>query len=759
LGAATVLMSPLIFLQKPLRWLSAISKYRGTTNGGPNFAYELCARKITSEEKKLLDLSCWQVAYNGAEPVREETLKMFADAFRECGFSEEAFYPCYGMAETTLFVAGGLKKEPFKTIQVSAAALKINKIEKHSTADSDRKILTSCGRAKLSEKIIIADPDTRLCCPDGAIGEIWVSGPNVTKGYWNKPEKTAETFAAYLANSGEGPFLKTGDLGFMEKGELYVAGRIKDMIISCGRNYYPQDIEMAAEKSHPALRPGCGAAFSVDIDGKERLVVVYETKQTQLSPKEIDAIIYAMRSAIFDAESLNVYAIWLLKPKSIPKTSSGKLKRHASKNGFLERSLETLATWQETDGLKSTNPSSAEKQIQPVLHSSNPSMDSIEKWLVEHVAKSLRILPSDVDPQMPFSRYGLDSAEAVGLAGDLEKWLGKRLPPTLAYDYPTIKALAGHLAGISNAVSPEVKKSAPRDLESHSIAVIGMGCRFPGADSPEAFWQLILDKTHAVSEVPADRWNKDHFYDQKRGAPGKMNTKWGGFLKNVDQFDPQFFGISPREAAHMDPQQRLLLEVTWEALENAGIPAEKINDSATGVFIGISGSDYSRMHFNTAAATDAYAGPGNALCIAANRISYLLNLHGPSLAIDTACSSSLVAIHQACRSLHAGECDAAIAGGVNMILIPQITISFSQAGMMASDGKCKSFDAAADGYVRGEGGGVAILKRLSDALADGDEILAVIRGTAVNQDGQSSSMTAPNGPAQQRVIQSALADV
>lgn len=760
LGATTVLMSPLMFLQKPFRWLSAISKYRATTSGGPNFAYDLCVRKISPDEKKLLDLSTWKVAFNGAEPVRAETLKRFEGAFRECGFQKEAFYPCYGMAETTLFASGGQKGALPETKLLDAMALKLNRIENPTAAGGDIKTLIGCGQAKLPEKIVIADPDTRRRCPEGTVGEIWVSGPNITQGYWNRSDETGQTFGAYLSGTGEGPFLKTGDLGFIENAELYVTGRIKDMIIVRGRNHYPQDIERAAEKSHPALRPGCGAAFSATVEGEERLVVVFETQNAQISEDEANCMIRAMREAVLAAESLSVYAVCLLKPRSIPKTSSGKLRRHDCKEGFQADTLETVAKWRETDGPKSADSSSAKQRVQPPSHPGfyDQSVESIAQWLMERLAKALRIPPSELDPRIPFSRYGLDSAEAVGLAGDLEKWLGKRLPPTLAYDYPTIESLAEHLADVSNPVSTEFKEAIPRDPAGHGIAVIGMGCRFPGADSPEAFWRLVINKVNAVTEVPEDRWRKDDFYAEKRGAPGKMNTKWGGFLKNVDQFDSPFFGISPREAAHMDPQQRLLLEVVWESLENAGIPSEKLDDSMTGVFIGISGSDYSRMHFNTPAVTDAYAGPGNALCIAANRISYLLNLHGPSWAIDTACSSSLVAIHQACRSLRQGECTAAIAGGVNMVLTPQITISFSQAGMMAADGKCKSFDADADGYVRGEGCGVVILKRLADALAEGDEILAVIRGTAVNQDGRSSSMTAPNGPAQQKVIKSALAD-
>ena len=289
------------------------------------------------------------------------------------------------------------------------------------------------------------------------------------------------------------------------------------------------------------------------------------------------------------------------------------------------------------------------------------------------------------------------------------------------------------------------------------IAIIGIACRFPGAKNPESFWQLLHDGVDAITKVPLERWDVNTLYNSVPATPEKTIPHWGGFLDGVDQFDPHFFGISPREAKSMDPQQRLLLEVAWESLENAGLAPEKLSGSRTGVFIGISNYDYNRLMSRNSGCIDAYAAIGTTLCITANRLSYLLNLRGPSMAVDTACSSSLVAVHLACQSLRSGESNLALAGGVNLILSPEVTISFSQAGMMAADGRCKTFDASADGYGRSEGCGVVVLKRLSDALTDGDNILALLRGSAVNQDGLSTGLTAPNGPAQKAVIREALA--
>jgi acyl transferase domain-containing protein/surfactin synthase thioesterase subunit len=292
------------------------------------------------------------------------------------------------------------------------------------------------------------------------------------------------------------------------------------------------------------------------------------------------------------------------------------------------------------------------------------------------------------------------------------------------------------------------------------IAIIGIGCRFPGAESPDKFWELLQNGTDAVMEVPSHRWDIDAFYDPQPGTPGKMNTRWGGFLPQVDCFDPQFFGIAPREAIYMDPQQRLLMEVAWESLELAGLVPEQLARTQTGVFIGISSNDYQQVLQGNGRTSDinAYLGTGNAFSIAANRLSYFFDFRGPSLAIDTACSSSLVAIHLACQSLRSGESDLALAGGVNLLLRPEVTMIFSQANMMAPDGRCKTFDARANGYVRGEGCGMVVLKRLEDALRDGDRILATIRGSAINQDGHSNGITAPNGPAQEAVLRRALAN-
>ncbi|MFF1902984.1 type I polyketide synthase [Kitasatospora sp. NPDC058218] len=300
---------------------------------------------------------------------------------------------------------------------------------------------------------------------------------------------------------------------------------------------------------------------------------------------------------------------------------------------------------------------------------------------------------------------------------------------------------------------------AYEQARSEPIAIVGVGCRFPGGvTDPESYWELLSGGTDAIGEIPPDRWDVDAFYDEEPRRPGRSSTRWGGFLDHIDRFDHEFFGISRREAVSMDPQQRLVLEVAWEALEDAGQAPHALAGSRTGVFLGICSNDYAGLLFREPEDITAHASTGVAHSIASGRLSYLLDLRGPSVSVDTACSSSLVAVHQACQNLRLGECDLAISGGVNAVLSPEAAISFSQfPEMLAADGRCKTFDAAANGFVRSEGCGVVVLKRLSDALRDDDRVLAVIRGSAVNQDGRSSGLTAPNGAAQRDLFHRALA--
>jgi acyl-CoA synthetase (AMP-forming)/AMP-acid ligase II len=384
LGARCVLMSPIAFLQSPKRWLAAISRFRATTSGGPNFAYDLCVRKISPADRADLDLASWDLAFNGAEPVRAETMARFAEAFAGCGFEHSAFFPCYGLAEATLFVAGGSAASPARPAATGAPAvtaaagggeaphagpraaprvaafdrslLEAGEARPLSASDPASRTLVSCGRAWLDQELAIVDLATLTRCADRQIGEVWVRGPSVAQGYWRRPEATAETFDGRLAGDAAAkppdpansppPFLRTGDLGFLDGGELFITGRWKDLIIIRGRNLYPQDVELTVERSHPALRPGCCAAFSIELGEEERLVAVQELERGEgdapLQSAAVEAIGEAVRRAVAEEHEAQLQQLVLVRAGTIPKTSSGKIQRRACRAALLGGKLEVL---------------------------------------------------------------------------------------------------------------------------------------------------------------------------------------------------------------------------------------------------------------------------------------------------------------------------------------------------------------------------------------------------------------------------------
>lgn len=1044
LGAEVTLMSSLDFLRRPARWLQAVSRFRGTTSGGPDFAYRLCVQKVTDAELSQLDLSSWKVAFSGAEPVREDTLEAFAARFAPAGFRRAAFYPTYGLAESTLMVTGGRPLTPW----VAARA----------DADTGARPLVGCGAALEGLEIAVVDPALRTVAEAGVAGEIWVAGPSVADGYWNQPERSAETFGATLSD-GRGPWLRTGDLGLVRDGQLFVTGRIKDLVIVRGRNVHPQDVEAAASAAHPAIRAGSVVAFGVDHGGEEAVAVVAEVNE----PADHDAVIDAIRAAVGEALALAPATVALVRRGQVPKTSSGKLRRFAYRDALATGALAVRARFDDRGPAAEAAPGDAAR---------------LSDRIAAVVARLAGRSADTLDRTASLSALGLDSVRLVELTVALEEVLDRPVPTMTMFDHPTVDALAAFLSagGTPRAAMQEKAKgdhggvyvdldrarariderttgyqfdlerdvawqrigepglymssdllddlgvdvaplrahpeawplfqwamalqvcatfellelgilffahgerealgasrsvallceeeekhiqlfrryarhlraerpadairldalaedtyafirssNAGRNLPSRAgehyllwlrilffeeytvhlhrrlaaadepiqpawlsahgahrreeqqhvvtdvkhlealaleegerralsalfahdmlrdherqfalegarrlveerfagvrvmrdepglaasctcrlvrervfshtralapffatlaelppplapraareaagvllgragdaggapIAIVGMACRIPGgANHPDALWDLLVAGTDAITEVPPSRWDVDALYDPDPRVPGRMMTRWGGFLRDIEQFDPAFFGIAPREARSMDPQQRLLLETSWEAIEDAAVPTESLRGSRTGVYLGLCSSDYSRR--DMVDPIDGWTVTGNAWSVAAGRISYLLGLHGPSLAVDTACSSGNVALHLAVQSLRRGESDRAVVGAANLILVPESTICFSALRAMSPVGRCKAFDASADGYVRSEAVVSFVLEPLATAIREGHRVHAVIRGTAVNQDGRSNGLTAPNGLAQQAVVREALAD-
>jgi len=346
-GSSTVLMAPAAFLQRPLRWLQAVSRFRAHISGGPNFAYDLCVRRITPEQRAALDLRSWRVAFNGAEPVRARTLREFTRAFEPCGFQPDAFAPVYGLAEATLLVTGDPERTPPTIAPFQTTGLERGQATSATGTLEPTRDLVGCGRAVGGQRIAIVEPERRVALRDGQVGEIWIAGPSVAHGYWKQPAETEATFGATLADSGEGPFLRTGDLGFVSDSQLFIAGRRKDLIIVDGRNHYPQDIELTVEHSHAAFRQGCTAAFSIDVDGAERVVVVAEAdphwnnaNDTSASDDPRTSLFRAARRAVSADHDIDLHQLYLVRPGTIPKTTSGKIRRQATRAGFLAGSLQ-----------------------------------------------------------------------------------------------------------------------------------------------------------------------------------------------------------------------------------------------------------------------------------------------------------------------------------------------------------------------------------------------------------------------------------
>ena len=415
LGTTCITMAPAAFLQKPYRWLKAISDYKANTTGGPNFCYDLCVKTITSEQLQTIDLSSWTVAYSGAEPVRSSTLAAFAQIFKECGFNENNYYPCYGLAEATLFVTGLLRNSPPLVVGVDSKALAENNIIETETDNEDRQEFVSCGHVWLEQEIVISDPEGLEERPENLVGEIMLSGPSVAKGYWNKKEESEYTFKAYLKD-GRGPFLRTGDLGFLRLGELFITGRLKDLIIIRGRNHYPQDIEFTVEECHEACRQAGGAAFSIDAGGEERLVIVQEVER-QYRNKNLDEVLAVIRRNVSENHELQVYAIALIMPGSILKTSSGKIQRRANKAAFLSNELNLVCEWRA--GLGPVHESEYQE-----YQGDNESSNDIKSLLRQMISAKLGVQNEMLDEDQPIANYGLDSLQIVELMHNIETLFG-----------------------------------------------------------------------------------------------------------------------------------------------------------------------------------------------------------------------------------------------------------------------------------------------------------------------------------------------
>ncbi|HEY0610279.1 MAG TPA: beta-ketoacyl synthase N-terminal-like domain-containing protein, partial [Chitinophaga sp.] len=721
-----------LFVRNPARWLQSLSVYKATVSSSPNFGYKHLLRQLNGNRQEGIDLSTVRLIMNGAEPISMELCREFLDAMAPYGLKQETMYTVYGLAEATLAVTFPVPGQAASGVRVSRKCLGAGQ---HVLVDAsaDHVEFANLGKPVSHCCVRIAN-EKGAELQEGLIGYVHVKGGGVTSGYYNNEAATKQV----LKNG----WLNTQDLGFVLNGHLYVTGRAKDVIFSGGLNFYAHDVERIAEAIDEIETGKIVACGIPDAETQTDALVLFVLYRKSL--EDFYELSQSLKALI--AAHLGIQPRYVVPVKNIPKTTSGKLKRFQLAEHFKDGQYNELLS-----ALENIHREKMQLLLPALVQPQTYTAAAIEQWLRAYLAAQLQLQPESIDPQRSFAELGLSSMMAVALAEQLEKLLQRKIDATVAWDFANIQALSVFLANDTMAVNQEKGTAARAAVQNEAIAVIGMGCRFPGAKGIAAYWELLQNGQSAISQLPANR--KEWW----PGADKDANT-WAGYLDEVSTFDAQFFGISSKEAVYMDPQQRILMEVCWEALEQAGITDDALSGAAAGVFIGLSSNDYARMQFGNPGSLGAYTGTGSAFSIAANRLSYFLDIKGPSMAIDTACSSSLVAVYEACNSLRRNDCNLAIAGGVNLILGPELHAVFGAANMLAPDGKCKTFDEKADGYVRGEGCGVVILKRLSDAVDAGDNILAVIRGAAVNQDGRSNGLTAPNGMAQQAVIRKALQD-
>lgn len=720
-----------LFIRNPMLWLHKADEYRATVTASPNFGYRHFLKFFKPEAAAEWDLSCLRLIQNGAEPISPTLCHEFLDKLEPFGLNRHAMLPGYGLAEATLAVSYSLFEEIVPTITLDRNALGLGeRISEVASSDTDAVDFVDVGYPVDSTEVRITDGNGTVLEED-VIGLIEIRGENVTRGYYNNPEATERTV------SPDG-WLNTGDLGFLRNGRIVITGRAKDIIFVGGINYYPHDVERIATELE-----------ELDVNK----VVVCGLHNDSAETEEVACFLYYKRSLedfIPLAEKVRDHIMrkvgivfdYVLPVTAIPKTTSGKVQRFTlaqelRKGGFAEtiRELEALERGRGED-----------VQQEATAEISDRNRAELKRQL-RSLAETVTGEPV-TDDTTPFADYGFDSVRAIEYRNRLAKMLGLDLPVSLMFDYANINELAEYISTLLLAGSTRNNTADGRgEGDSHEIAIIGIGCRFPGeVASYDDLVRMLTEERDTSGNAPSERWEEPE-------------SPWrGSFVGDVDCFDNTVFSITPKEAVDMDPQQRLLLETTWHALEHANINAEILRRSKTGVFVGISSNEYSRRWEALPDETSQYSLTGTMLSTAAGRISYTLGLGGPSMAIDTACSSSLVAVHLAVQSLRNGESNCAVAGGVNLILDAENFTALSRLGALAADGRCKTFGQEADGYGRGEGCGVILLKRLEDALRDGDTVYATVNGSAVNHDGRSNGLTAPSGTAQERVIRAALSD-
>jgi amino acid adenylation domain-containing protein len=731
------------FVRKPMIWMNSASKYGATILCSPNFGYRHFLKLFNPKRISNWDLSKIRLIFNGAEPISADLCDEFLETLESYGLKNNAMYTVYGLAEATLAVAFPNPGDSFRRYPLNIDSLTIGQkvqdadLDNNSDSSTDSKTVTyvDVGSAIYDMHIKITDDHDQDLAED-YLGHILIKSESVLDHYYANEEATKKV-------QKEGGWVDTGDLGFLREGNLIITGRSKDIIIKNGLNYYPHDIERICEELEEIeLNKIVFTGIRVSNNEDEKIVAFV------LYKKDVQDFIdlkNKIQELVLEKLSLNVDEV--IPVKSIPKTTSGKIQRHKLAHEFEQGTFDPVRA----DIAAFENDEADTDDTNNINDTTTPIDKNELHTLTERLCTiSSSILKQEVNAQIALIEQGFTSITLVALQEKINKQLKITLDVTDLFNYPTLEALSAYI--LTQQTVSSVKKSSRTDTSNiGDIAIISMGCRFPEADTPQALWELLIGQKDAVRS--SIRWDKEHF---------------GGFLneRELEAFDAALFGIIPKEVEALDPQQRLILKVTYEALHNAFMnPEEESSSKNIGVFIGASSSDNLMSELDNEPANELnngsgsytpYSLTGNMNSVLAGRIAYLFGFSAPCITVDTACSSSLSALHLALNSLKNGECELAIAGGVNLLLDERIFEGLETIEALSPTGKCKTFDESADGYVRGEGAGVVILKPLQKALEDEDRVLAVINASALNHDGKSNGLTVPNGKAQEILLQECI---
>ncbi|GIJ76936.1 amino acid adenylation domain-containing protein [Micromonospora phaseoli] len=742
IGCKQIRIPPLAFAKRPALWFTAAHRHRATLLSAANFALAMAVRRVPADTLAALDLSRVRCLVVGAEPISAAVWRAFLDHTRAAGLDPAAPRPVYGLAEATLAVTFPPAGEVAAPLVLDRAALSLGRAVPTQPGGHAVELM-DLGHPVHGCEIRVVD-DRHRPVVENRVGLIEVRGPNVARGYHRAPQASRETFV-------DG-WLRTGDLGFLRAGRLCVTGRAKDVVFVNGRTFHAPDLEAVAAAT-PGLPTGVTAVVGcTDPDsGGERIVVFVAWARP---PAGAAGVLDATRARVAEAAGHHDVRVLPLPPGAFARTTSGKLRRRRMRDRYLAGDFaDREHRWHPPAPVTVPAPASTAAEPPATTPAGPPTGDPwrLPRREVERIVRTVwaGVLDRPADTiglDDRFLAIGGSSLKAMEVLAGLEDALSTTFAPADLRDCPTVATLTDRiLAG--PGVAPTRPAAAPTGGYAAPMAVIGMACRFPGADDPDQFWRRLVDGVDEVRPVPAHRW-----------TPQGDHPRWGSFLDDPMLFDAEFFGLTESEARLTDPHARLFLEIGYEALERAGYAGPRRQGRRIGVFAAVGDSAYPEL----LAADGPVAAPaalvGNLRNLVAARLAQTLDLTGPAIAVDTACSSALVALHLAARSLAAGECDIAVVGGVNLNLTETAYRLLDAAEALSPTGRCRAFDADADGFVPGEGGAALVLCRPADAHAAADPVLALVTGTAVGNDGRSLSLLAPNPHRQWEVIARAYAD-